>query len=94
VLSQPVAHLDALLQTTTFDAALVMSHHLISDASYLATLAESTISYIGLLGPAPRRTAEHRLHGQIGLDIGARVHCVDCERNSSGARGAQRAVVR
>ncbi len=83
VLSQPVAQLEALLQTMNFDAAVVMSHHLISDAAYLAALAHSTIPYVGLLGPAPRRARlmtdigehavglKHRLHGPIGLDIGA-----------------------
>src|SRR5690606_22623168 len=83
VLAQPVAHLDSVLQETSFDAAVVMSHHLTSDAAYLAALAKSSIPYIGLLGPAPRRARlmadigeaaaalKHRLHGPIGLDIGA-----------------------
>lgn len=83
VLSQPVAALSALLETTSYDAAVVMSHHLTSDAGYLAALAKSTIPYVGLLGPAPRRARlmadigehaaalKHRLHGPIGLDIGA-----------------------
>jgi xanthine/CO dehydrogenase XdhC/CoxF family maturation factor len=55
-----------------------------SDQLYLAALAESTISYIGLLGPAPRRARlmselkdraralDGRLFGPIGLDIGAK----------------------
>jgi xanthine/CO dehydrogenase XdhC/CoxF family maturation factor len=83
VLSQPVAHIDTVLRQTNFDAAVVMSHHLTSDAGYLAALAKSNIPYIGLLGPAPRRARlmsdvgegaaalKHRLHGPIGLDIGA-----------------------
>lgn len=83
VLSQPVAQVDAVLRQTSFDAAVVMSHHLTSDAGYLAALAKSSVPYIGLLGPAPRRARlmadigegaaalKHRLHGPIGLDIGA-----------------------
>lgn len=67
----------------SFDAAVVMSHHLISDEAYLRALADSSIAYIGLLGPAPRRTRllndlgekaklfGNRLYGPIGLDIGA-----------------------
>lgn len=67
----------------TFAAALVMSHHLATDRSYLATLAAGTIPYIGLLGPPGRRDRllrelgaaatglGKRLHGPAGLDIGA-----------------------
>ena len=83
VLSQPVAQVDTTLRQTNFDAAVVMSHHLTSDAGYLAALANSNVPYVGLLGPAPRRARlmsdigeqaaalKHRLHGPIGLDIGA-----------------------
>ncbi len=65
-------------------AAVVMSHHLLSDQAYLAALADSSIPYVGLLGPAPRRIRllheigdkaaklSGRLYGPIGLDIGAR----------------------
>jgi xanthine/CO dehydrogenase XdhC/CoxF family maturation factor len=62
-----------------------MSHHLLSDQAYLAALAEhQPIPYVGLLGPAPRRARlmqeladasrglDGRLHGPIGLDIGAK----------------------
>lgn len=80
----PANTLPQLLAHTHYDAAVVMSHHLTSDQLYLAALADSRIPYIGLLGPAPRRArlmheigakAEQlgqRLHGPIGLDIGAR----------------------
>lgn len=83
VIAQPVAQLEAHLQTARYDAAVVMSHHLTSDAGYLAALAHSAIPYVGLLGPAPRRARlmsdigsraegfHGRLHGPIGLDIGA-----------------------
>lgn len=83
VLSQPAARLSEELGATRYDAAIVMSHHLPSDETYLATLAESDIPYIGLLGPAPRRMRlmhelgeradrlRGRLYGPVGLDIGA-----------------------
>jgi len=66
-------------------AAVVMSHHLASDAKYLLELAEAAApAYIGLLGPEARRSRlkqeldpkivdalKARLHGPVGLDIGA-----------------------
>ncbi|MGH8313982.1 MAG: XdhC family protein, partial [Steroidobacterales bacterium] len=67
-----------------FDAAVVMSHNLDSDARYLRALAASSMPYIGLLGPAARRRRlladlgaaarqlGDRLYGPVGLDIGAR----------------------
>ncbi len=66
-----------------YNAAIVMSHHLDSDRSYLHQLAACRIPYIGLLGPRLRRERlikelgqqgariAPRLHGPIGLDIGA-----------------------
>ncbi len=63
--------------------AVVMSHHMSSDASYLEVLAKSGVAHVGLLGPAARRdrllaaignAAENlapRLRGPVGLDIGA-----------------------
>lgn len=72
------------LRAGQYDAAVVMSHHLVSDQAYLAALADSSIPYVGLLGPAPRRIRllheigdqaarlSGRLYGPIGLDIGAR----------------------
>jgi xanthine dehydrogenase accessory factor len=83
VLCQPASALTDLLSQQHFDAAVIMSHHLLSDAVYLAALAASTVPYIGLLGPAPRRMRllndigerayglKPRLYGPIGLDIGA-----------------------
>jgi xanthine/CO dehydrogenase XdhC/CoxF family maturation factor len=69
---------------TAFNAAIVMSHHLPSDLAYLRVLAQSSIPYIGLLGPASRRnrlladlqsvevaSLESRVRGPVGLDIGA-----------------------
>lgn len=84
VLLRPAQTLPEFLARARYDAAVVMSHHLTSDQAYLTALADSAISYIGLLGPAPRRARllheigaksvhlHQRLHGPIGLDIGAR----------------------
>jgi xanthine dehydrogenase accessory factor len=66
-----------------FAAAIVMSHHFLSDRNYLAALASSDIPYVGLLGPAMRRERilsqlgaqaarlRTRLHSPVGLDLGA-----------------------
>ena len=65
-----------------FDAAVVMSHHLVADGQYLAALARSTVPYVGLLGPAARRerlnaelgpladALRPRLRAPVGLDLG------------------------
>ncbi len=83
VVCQPAAALSGLLSRQHFDAAVVMSHHLISDGAYLTALADSVVPYVGLLGPTARRIrllndiGKHaaqlssRLYGPIGLDIGA-----------------------
>jgi xanthine dehydrogenase accessory factor len=81
----PAGELTRQLQSAQYDAAVVMSHHLLSDQAYLDALAaHESIPYIGLLGPAPRRARlmqelgersrglDGRLHGPIGLDIGAK----------------------
>jgi xanthine/CO dehydrogenase XdhC/CoxF family maturation factor len=65
-------------------AAVVMSHHLPSDAAYLRALARAREpGYVGLLGPRPRRerlarelgadaaALAGRLRGPVGLDLGA-----------------------
>ena len=51
-----------------FAAAVVMSHHLDSDARYLQLLAGTRIPYVGLLGPAPRR---ERLRAMVGAGFTA-----------------------
>jgi xanthine/CO dehydrogenase XdhC/CoxF family maturation factor len=61
-----------------------MSHHLPSDAAYLRALAQAGApAYVGLLGPKARRDRltqelgaaaeklKSRLHGPVGIDIGA-----------------------
>lgn len=65
-------------------AAVVMSHHLASDESYLRELALAPApSYVGLLGPAARcsrlaaqlgpvaENLRFRIRGPVGIDIGA-----------------------
>jgi xanthine/CO dehydrogenase XdhC/CoxF family maturation factor len=76
--------LSARLDLRQFDAAVVMSHHLVADLAYLRQLAAMPLRYVGLLGPAPRRhrllaelgasaqALDGRLYGPVGLDIGAR----------------------
>lgn len=61
------------------DAAIVMSHHLEHDEHWLRQLTAHPPPYIGLLGPARRRTEllgrlgddAPAVHGPAGLDIGA-----------------------
>ena len=61
------------------DAAIVMSHNLKHDASYLGQLAGRGLSYLGLLGPSARREQlqeelgieDQLIHGPAGFDIGA-----------------------
>jgi xanthine/CO dehydrogenase XdhC/CoxF family maturation factor len=84
VTCEPADELAAALDLSRFDAAVVMSHHLVTDRSYLAQLAETDLRYIGLLGPADRRdrlvddlgeSADRlveRLHGPAGLPLGGR----------------------
>jgi len=79
----PAGELPEQVPLSRFAAALVMNHHLASDRSWLATLADSRIPYIGLLGPPARRERllrelgpqgsrlAGRLHGPAGLAIGA-----------------------
>ena len=84
VILKPAAELARHIDLNGFDAAVVMSHHLPTDQAYLAMLADSAISYVGLLGPPARRTRllaelgdraarlSGRLAGPVGLDIGAK----------------------
>lgn len=79
----PAPDLASTVALASFAAAIVMSHHLATDRSYLAVLAKSAVPYIGLLGPPGRRdrllqelgndgvALAGRLHGPAGLNIGA-----------------------
>jgi xanthine dehydrogenase accessory factor len=83
VISGPAASLSSSVELNRFFAAVVMSHHLESDSSYLRALSTTNLEYIGLLGPKARRDRlladigaaavdiEARLRSPIGLDIGA-----------------------
>jgi xanthine/CO dehydrogenase XdhC/CoxF family maturation factor len=61
------------------DAAVLMTHHLGHDRSYLAQVIEASLTYIGLLGPRARRdrllgeigAVDALVYGPAGLDIGA-----------------------
>jgi xanthine/CO dehydrogenase XdhC/CoxF family maturation factor len=82
-----LGHADGLAQSVdlaAYGAAVVMSHHLISDLHYLRVLANSPVPYVGLLGPAIRRekllsdlgdsigNLRTRLHAPVGLALGGR----------------------
>jgi len=83
VILSPATELPQRIAFDDFDAAVVMSHHLPTDQTYLASLADSKVRYVGLLGPANRRKRllteigdraallKKRLAGPVGLDIGA-----------------------
>ena len=80
----PVDDLPGAVDFDRFSAAIIMSHHLVSDRKYLEQIAETDIAYVGLLGPLDRRRRlledlgsdagklESRLHGPAGIDIGGR----------------------
>jgi xanthine dehydrogenase accessory factor len=83
VVTGPAPSLARLVPLNSFFAAVIISHHLESDASYLRALNSTEVAYIGLLGPRARRerllseigsaagAIEARLRAPIGLDIGA-----------------------
>jgi xanthine/CO dehydrogenase XdhC/CoxF family maturation factor len=84
VLCSRPAQLEDALSLDGYVAAVVMSHHLDSDAQYLQLLARTAIPYVGLLGPPPRRerlramlgdrfaTLAGRLRSPVGLALGGR----------------------
>jgi len=61
------------------DAAVLMTHHLGHDRSYLAQVIDASLPYIGLLGPRARRdrllteigASDVHVFGPAGLNIGA-----------------------
>lgn len=77
----PVAEIGDQIEFDKYDAAIVMSHHLASDRQYLLTLAESSIKFIGLLGPPHRRDrlldeigdARGKLDGRLRSPVGKRI---------------------
>jgi xanthine dehydrogenase accessory factor len=84
VLLADASALRSVVALESCHAAVVMSHHLASDAAYLRALADAGApDYVGLLGPSSRRErlAEElgaaagglhgRLRGPVGTDLGA-----------------------
>jgi len=71
------------LEPARFNAAMVMSHQLSADVSYLKEFAKTPIAFVGLLGPPKRRARVFaqlgmsaadfvtKVYGPAGLDIGA-----------------------
>ena len=78
------AQVAELVDLGRIDAAIIMSHHLVSDKEYLGVLAESSVDFIGLIGPPQRRDRlladlgekaalfEDRLRAPVGTQIGGR----------------------
>lgn len=63
-----------------YDAAVVMTHNFLRDVELLPRLLESSLGYIGLLGPKSRGeellvennlARDTRIHSPIGLDLGS-----------------------
>lgn len=83
VLSLDPRDLAQALDLASFDAIIVMSHHLLTDRAYLTQLAAVDAAYLGVLGPPARKERllselgalgahlRPRLKGPVGLDIGA-----------------------
>lgn len=83
VLCLPAAEVTERLNLDHYAAAIVMSHHLATDRTYLKLLAHSSVATIGLLGPRDRRrrlldelghdaeALAGRVQGPAGIDIGA-----------------------
>jgi len=82
VLTRP-DNLQHVIDLTSLDAAVIMSHHLENDASYLRQLTDrdtaTALRYVGVLGPTTRRNGlremancpDELVYGPVGLDIGA-----------------------
>ena len=73
------AQLSQHIELDNLDAAILMTHHLGHDRSYLSQVVDASLPYIGLLGPRSRRdrllseigAPLVHVHGPAGLDIGA-----------------------
>jgi xanthine/CO dehydrogenase XdhC/CoxF family maturation factor len=64
----------SLIDVTNCHAAVVMRHHLTSDAAYLRELAEAGApAYIGLLDPAARRNRLFSALGATAAELRARL---------------------
>ncbi len=73
------SELSQQIRLDELDAAVLMTHHLGHDRSYLSQVVDASLTYIGLLGPRARRdrllseigASDAHVHGPAGLDIGA-----------------------
>ncbi len=77
--------LASTLRPYQFDAAVIMSHSLNRDAAYLKHFSNTSVPWLGLLGPTKRRDKvlkqagialnqiNNRLHAPIGLDLGGQM---------------------
>lgn len=75
--------LSSVLSLDQYDAIVVMSHHLVTDRTYLAQLERVAAAYLGVLGPGARRNRlldelgpagealRARLKGPVGIALGA-----------------------
>ena len=71
--------LNEQLSLERLDAAVVMTHHIGHDRSYLSQVVKAAVPYIGLLGPRARKdrlleeigASDVHVFGPAGLDIGA-----------------------
>lgn len=80
----PVAKVASNFDLEKFDATIVMSHNLAADREYLRALSDSSVKFIGLLGPPHRRdrlldeigpdavSLAGRLRGPVGKQVGGR----------------------
>ena len=67
------------VRLSQMDAAVLMTHHLGHDRSYLSQVIDASLPYVGLLGPRARRdrllseigAGDTHVFGPAGLDIGA-----------------------
>lgn len=79
VIMLPVAELGDRVSLDRIDAAVLMTHHLGHDRSYLEQVVAAGVPYVGLLGPRARRDRllneigdpGANVFGPAGLDIGA-----------------------
>jgi len=81
VVLAPNQTLPAAIDLSSADAIVIMSHNLAADERYVAAAAHSRARYIGLLGPAARKSkllsalpahfmTDARFRGPVGLDLG------------------------
>jgi xanthine/CO dehydrogenase XdhC/CoxF family maturation factor len=73
VLCVPARELASHVDFARIDAVVVMSHHLVTDRTYLEILSSTAVGYIGLLGPMNRRERLLSELGDLGTGLRRRV---------------------